>query len=297
MDELGKAYARCETIAAAHYENFRIGSWLMPRGNRRHLAALYAFARGADDLADEPDAPVDRLGALNRWEDELDRAIAGESDEPVFVATAHTLQVKDLDISHLRDLLRAFRYDAAFVPYADYQALRAYCGNSANPVGRLVLRLFDVRDLTADALSDEVCTGLQLANFWQDLSVDLPRGRSTLPLADLDAYPGARLALQSGEANPAFRELMELEIGRTRRSLLCGYELASILPRRAAFEIRCFTGAGLAILDSIAAGVEDLLKHRPIVRSWDQIRIFTGALWPPREIRSAKIALAEVERC
>ena len=297
MDELSEAYARCETIAAAHYENFRIGSWLMPRENRRHLAALYAFARGADDLADEPDAPKDRLGALNRWEDELDRALVGESDEPVFIATAHTLRVKDLDSTYLRDLLHAFRYDATFVPYPDFESLRAYCGHSANPVGRLVLRLFDVRDSTADALSDEVCTGLQLANFWQDLSIDLPRGRSTLPVADLDAYPGARLALQTGEVNPAFRELMELEIGRTRRSLLCGYELAALLPRRAAFEIQCFTGAGLAIVDSIAAGVEGLLKHRPIVHSWDQVQIFARALRPPRQTRSVETALAEVDRC
>ena len=297
MDELSAAYARCETIAAAHYENFRIGSWLMPRENRRHLAALYAFARGADDLADEPDAPEDRLGALNRWEDELDRALAGESDEPVFVATADTLRVKDLDVSHLRDLLCAFRYDAAFVPYPDYQALRAYCGQSANPVGRLVLRLFEVSHPTADALSDEVCTGLQLANFWQDLSVDLPRGRSTLPVADLNAHPGARLALQSGEVNPAFRELMHLQISRARQSLLCGYELAAMLPRRAAFEIRCFTGAGLAITDSIAGSVENLLNHRPIVGGWDRARIFFGSLQSPRRIRSAEVALVEVERC
>ena len=297
MDELTAAYARCETIAAAHYENFRIGSWLMPRETRRHLAALYAFARGADDLADEPDAPRDRLGALNRWEDELDRALAGESDEPVFLATAHTVREKDLEVALLRDLLAAFRYDAAFVPYPDYRSLRAYCANSANPVGRLVLRLLDVRDPVADALSDEVCTGLQLANFWQDLSVDLQRGRSTLPLADLDAFPGARLALQGSEANPAFRELMHLEIGRARRSLLCGYELASLLPRRAAFEIRCFTEAGLAIVRSIERGVDELLRKRPVVGGWDQVKIFLRALQPPRQTRSAAMALAEVEKC
>ena len=297
MDELSQAYAHCEKVAGGHYENFRIGSWLMPRETRKHLAALYAFARGADDLADEPDAPRDRLGALDRWEDELDRALAGESAEPVFVATAHTVNQKGLEVSLLRDLLTAFRYDAAFVPYPDYRALRAYCANSANPVGRLVLRLLEIRDPTADALSDEVCTGLQLANFWQDLSVDLPRGRSTIPVADLDAFPGVRLALQGGEPNPAFRELMALQIGRARRSLLCGYELSSMLPRRAAFEIRCFTEAGLTIVDSIEAGVENLLTKRPVVRRWDQGKIFLRALRTPRQTRSAEIALAEVERC
>lgn len=269
----------------------------MPRAERRHLAALYAFARGADDIADEPDGPSDRVAALDRWEDELDRALAGESVEPVFVATAHTLDERGLDAGHLRALLRAFRYDAAFRPYEDFAALRAYCANSANPVGRLVLALLGVRDPVADELSDEVCTGLQLVNFWQDLSVDLPRGRMNLPLADLDTHPGARSALEQREANPAFRSLMALEIERARRSLLCGAELAARLPRRAAFEIRCFTGGGLAILDRVEAGVADLLRVRPKVSTAAQVGIFLRALGPHAPARGTQSVLAEVVRC
>lgn len=297
MDEIRAAYAECERITSSHYENFGIGSWLLPASERRHLAALYAFARGADDIADEPDAPADRLGALGRWEDELDRALAGESADPVFVATAHTIAERGLEVGELRALLRAFRYDADFRPYRDFAALRDYCRNSASPVGRLVLGLFGVRNPEADALSDEVCTGLQLANFWQDLSLDLSRGRSTLPLADLDAHPGARVAIERREANPAFRSLMQLQIERTRRSLRCGVELAALLPRRAAFEIHCFTGGGLAILEKVGAGIDDLLRVRPTLGALSRIRIFASALGPKPEARGPSAALAEVMRC
>lgn len=297
MDDLAEAYAECTRIASSHYENFRIGSWLLPRAERRHLAAIYAFARGADDLADEPDGPADRIGALDRWEDELDRAIAGESVEPVFLATAHTLRERELDVRNLRALMRAFRYDASFRPFPDFAALRAYCANSANPVGRLVLALLGCRDALADELSDEVCTGLQLVNFWQDLSVDLPRGRMNLPVADLDAHPGARAALDQREANPAFRELMAVEIERARRSLLCGAELAARLPARAAFEIRCFTGGGLAILERVEASVERLLQERPKVSSLAQAGIFLRALGPRTKPRGTNNVLAEVVRC
>ncbi|MEO2169510.1 MAG: squalene/phytoene synthase family protein, partial [bacterium] len=268
VDELRAAYAECERITSSHYENFGIGSWLLPAAERRHLAALYAFARGA-----------------------------GESAEPVFVATAHTIAERGLEVGELRALLRAFRYDADFRPYRDFAALRDYCRNSASPVGRLVLGLFGVRNPEADALSDEVCTGLQLANFWQDLSIDLSRGRSTLPLADLDAHPGARVAIERREANPAFRSLMQLQIERTRRSLRCGVELAALLPRRAAFEIHCFTGGGLAILEKVGAGIDDLLRVRPTLGALSRIRIFASALGPKAEARGPSAALSEVMRC
>lgn len=297
MDELRAAYAECEKIASLHYENFRIGSRLLPAAERRHLAALYAFARGADDIADEPDTATDRIGALDRWEDDLDRALAGESVAPVFVATAHTIEECGLEVAELRKLMRAFRYDADFQTYRDFAALRAYCRDSACPVGRLVLGLFGVRNVEADALSDEVCTGLQLVNFWQDLSVDLLRGRSTLPVADLDAHPGARVAIERGEVNPAFRSLMELEIERARRSLQCGTELAALLPRRAAFEIRCFAGGGLAILAKVEAGIDDLLRVRPRLGALARVQIFASALRPKAPARGTEAALAEVIRC
>ncbi len=281
MDELNAAYARCETIAAGHYENFRIGSWLMPRETRRHLAALYAFARGADDLADEPDAPRDRLGALNRWEDELDRALAGESDEPVFLATAHTLREKDLEVALLRDLLTAFRYDAAFVPYPDYRSLRAYCANSANPVGRLVLRLLDVRDSTADALSDEVCTGLQLANFWQDLSEDLPQERVYIPRARLQKHglPVTATELLRVDAEsfaPLRRELLEWAEALLRQ----GLKLQSHIPRRHRLDIRLYALGGLAIAKKTSRSHLDILHHRPHLEKWARLQIVLRALLP-----------------
>lgn len=261
--DLDRAYAHCEAIARSHYENFTIGSRLLPRSERRHLAALYAFARGADDIADEPDFTGDRRAALDAWEGELDAALAGRTAGPVFRAVAHTVESRSLGAEPLRALLRAFRFDAAFEPFEDFSALAAYCADSANPVGRLVLGLFGVHDPVAVALSDDVCTGLQLANFCQDLSVDLPNGRSYLPAEEVRAHPGASRAMAGGEANPDFEALLSLQIERARRLLSSGEPLARRLPLRAALEVRMFAGGGLAILERVEALGGAILRRRP----------------------------------
>jgi squalene synthase HpnC len=260
--ELERAYAACEAIARSHDENFPIGSRLLPRTERRHLAALYAYARGADDLADEP-FRGDREAALAAWEHRLDDALAGREAPPVFRAVAHTIAERGLGAEPLRALLRAFRRDAAFEPFADFASLHAYCGDSANPVGRVVLGLFGVRDPAAFALSDDVCTGLQLANFCQDLSVDLARGRSYLPLDEVAAHEGAGLAIGQRATNPGFEALLERQIGRARAFLAAGEPLALRLPFRAAVEVRAFAGGGLRILDRVEALGGHILTERP----------------------------------
>jgi squalene synthase HpnC len=175
------SFRYCLRLARAHPENFFIGSLFLPRAKRRHLAAVYAYARLADDIADG-DLPVDeKLAALDCWEERLDGCLRGVATHPVFVALGETIRECELPVAPLRDLLQAFRYDAAFRPFATFAELLAYCRNSANPVGRVVLCLFGYRDEERWQLSDHICTALQLTNFWQDLGVDLACGRIYLP--------------------------------------------------------------------------------------------------------------------
>ena len=276
--ELEQAYAHCEAIAHAHYENFSIGSRLLPRDQRRHLAALYAYCRGADDIADEPDFQGDRRAALDAWEASLDEALDGRATDPVFAATAHTLATRGLPDAPLRALLQAFRSDVDFQPFPDFPALRAYCANSADPVGRLVLGLFDVHEEHLLALSDDVCTGLQLANFWQDLSVDLAQGRCYLPADEIAAHPGAEAALERRRSNPAFVALLRAQTKRARALLASGETLARQLPWRAALEIRLFAHGGLRIVERTESLAERILVERPKLRRADFALVFTRAL-------------------
>lgn len=277
-EDLVAAYAHCERIATEHYENFTVGSRLMPRSERRHLAALYAFARGADDIADEPDFEGDRLEALDAWEAQLDAALSGAASGPVFRAVAQTVRERELSDEPLRALLRAFRYDACFEPFADFEGLRRYCRDSANPVGRLVLGLFGVRDPKSESLSDDVCTGLQLANFWQDLSIDLAAGRSYLPTTELDAHAGARDAIARRRSTPGFEDLLGLQIERARYLLSAGEELAARVPRRAALEIRMFAGGGLRIVDRIESLGGQVLTERPKLTRSDFAALLASSL-------------------
>ena len=180
--DLDAAYRHCRQIAAAHYENFTVGSWLLPRRLRRHIAAIYAFARAADDFADEGDlSAAQRLARLDDWQCRLEDAYAGRPSGPIFVALADTAAKFDIPSSRSSKLLRAFRADVEFRGFATSAELLDYCRCSADPVGHLILYLFGYRDAGRQQLADKVCTGLQLANFWQDLSVDAQKGRIYVP--------------------------------------------------------------------------------------------------------------------
>ena len=279
---LADAYAHCARIARTHYENFTIGSWLLPRRLRLDLAAIYAFARGADDLADE--GPDDgRLPRLAAWEDRLlacARDPAG-ADGPVFVALGHTIARHDLPLEPFRDLLRAFRRDAAgdtraFATFAD---VLEYCRCSANPVGRIVLALFGHQDAERQARSDDICTALQLTNFWQDVAGDLDRGRVYIPAEDLDRFPGSREALAERRANAAFRRLLAFEVTRTRELFHRGLALPDLVTGRLAREIRLFAHGGLAILDRIAAVDHDVFARRPTLTRADLARLALRGFW------------------
>jgi phytoene synthase len=278
---LADAYRHCERIATSHYENFTVGSWLLPRRQRRHLAALYAFARTADDLADEGDAPrAERLAALDAYESALERCFAGFADDPVFVALGHSVRECELPIEPFRRLLQAFRADVRWRGFETVDELLAYCACSANPVGHLVLYLFGHRDAERQALADRICTGLQLANLWQDLGRDVARGRLYLPRAVLREAGCDPEAVVRGEDGPALRQVLRAEVARARTLLTDGLGLADRVGRRLGREVRLFAGGGLAILDEIDACDYAVLAHRPTVGAARKARLVLGAMLP-----------------
>ena len=173
-----EAYEECRRLARRHYENFPVASYLVPRSKRDALAAVYAFARYADDIADEPergDKPT-RLAALQAWRQKLNECYAGRAEDAVFIALRHAAEQFRLSQEHFENLIRAFESDVKVSRHPDFDSLRAYCRCSANPVGRLVLELFDHREPELVELSDKICTALQLTNFWQDVRIDFERG-------------------------------------------------------------------------------------------------------------------------
>ena len=281
-ERLREAYAACGRVARTHYENFTVGSWLLPRHLRHDLAAVYAFARGGDDLADE--GPVEgRLERLAEWEEKLLACAAdpaGASD-PVFLALGHTIARHQLPIEPFRDLLAAFRRDAAgdTASFATFADVLAYCRCSANPVGRIVLGLFGHRDPARQERSDAVCTALQLTNFWQDVAGDHARGRVYVPQEDLERFPGSREAIASGRATPAFRELLTFEIARTRALFARGLELTRLVRGRLRREVRLVAAGGLGILDRIEAADCDVFTQRPTLTRFDLARLVLREVW------------------
>jgi phytoene synthase len=279
---LAASYAECERIARTHYENFPIGSWLLPRHLRRDLAAVYAFARGGDDLADEgPDAG--RLERLATWEEKLLVCVADPdaATDPVFRALGHTIAAHDLPVAPFQDLITAFRRDASgdTREMATFADVLEYCRCSANPVGRIVLGLFGHRDAERQAHSDDVCTALQLTNFWQDVAGDFARGRTYLPAEDLDRFRGSRGALVERRATDAFRHLLAFEVARTREYFARGLGLADLVTGRLRREVKLFARGGMAILDRIAAVDYDVFTRRPTLGRGDLLRLVVKAVW------------------
>jgi len=275
---LRDAYAICWQIACRHYENFPIGSLLLPRPLRRHLAAIYAFARIADDYADEGTrSRGERLALLDAWERQLDQAYRGAPSSPVFVALADTVERFAIPPEPFRALLEAFRYDADFRPFPSFADLRNYCRHSADPVGHLVLYLFGYRDRERQALADEVCTGLQLANFWQDLAIDTAKGRLYVPLADLEQFGVIPEQVCAGPRDERVRSLIAFQVDRARGFLQRGLALSQRVDRRLAREVRLFALGGLAILERIEKSDFDVFSSRPTLSRWDRVRLLALA--------------------
>lgn len=281
-DLLADAYRHCWQIAASHYENFTLGSWLLPRRMRRHIAAIYAFARTADDMADEGTrAPAARLAQLEAWERDLEACYQGQATHPIFIALQHTAQQFDLPIDPFRKLLQAFRTDAGFKDFDTFDDLLAYCRHSADPVGHLILYLFGYRDPQRQQLADQICTGLQLANFWQDVAIDAAKGRLYVPHEDLVRFGCSAGDVTAGKSSPAVRALMQFEVGRARTMLTRGLGLATLVNRRLAREVCLFAWGGLAILQEIEAVGYDVFSRRPTVSGWTKCGLVLKALAAP----------------
>ncbi|MEO7854033.1 MAG: squalene synthase HpnC [Rubrivivax sp.] len=274
-------------MAVEHYENFPVASWLCPPRLRPAVTAIYHFARTADDLADEGDeAPAARLAALAAYRVELDAVVAEAAPGPrwpqVFGPLGAALRQYALPPPPLAHLLDAFEQDVHNPPYPDRHALLDYCSRSANPIGRLLLHLYRVDDALSLAQSDAICSALQLTNFWQDLSVDLPRGRLYVPHEDMQRNNITVEQLWRLQDSAACRTMVRRLCDWTRGLMLEGAPLARRLPGRAGWELRLVVQGGLRILDRIAAMDHASLTSRPTLRRRDAPVLLWRALQNPR---------------
>lgn len=282
MTTLDSAYEKCEQLANSHYENFPVAK-MVPKRLRRHVAAVYAFARTADDIADEQhetiaeDDPI-RVEKLREFESQLD--LEPDALDPqwdwIFVACAHTIREFSIPKQLFRDLISAFAQDVVKKRYADFPELLDYCRRSANPVGRLVLLLHGFGDDERFAMSDAICTALQLANFWQDMSVDKLKNRIYIPMSDWDGAAESEIFADS--ANERVRKIVEFQVKRTRELFDRGEKLPSLLPFPLSLEIRATIAGGRAICNKIEQQGFDTLSKRPKIGKLDKIKILLGAL-------------------
>jgi phytoene synthase len=282
--ELAAAYTHCEAVARRHYENFPVASVLLPRKLRPHVSAMYAFARAADDFADEEAPPQGRLAALRDWEQRLDRCLSGDADHPVFLAVGDTIRKFGIPDSLLRDLLSAFRQDCVTRRYVRWDDLLDYSRRSANPVGRIVLRLFGFADGTRDGSSDAICTALQLTNFWQDVRLDMEKDRIYVPASEMARYGVTESDLREGRVHDGVRELMGELCRRTRLLFDEGRDLPDLVSGRLAKEIRWIWMGGSRILDRIEEVGYDVFQRRPTLSAWDQGILGIRALVGPRRL-------------
>jgi squalene synthase HpnC len=287
---IADAYEKCAQLARAHYENFPVGR-LVPKEMQPHVHAVYAFARYADDLADEGYAgsakdkgardvmtPEQRLSALDDWERQLRAPVGTPGLHFIFIALHETIRELDLPLSLFTDLLSAFKQDVVKSRYANFPEVLDYCRRSANPVGRLVLLLHGKRDEELHLLADHICTGLQLANFWQDVGVDLEKDRMYLPEDDRTRFGVTEEALFARRADYNYRKLLAFEVARAQEIFDQGAPLTKKLRGLLRLEIRLTWLGGTTILRKIEAINYDTLNHRPTVGKADMALLFLKAL-------------------
>jgi squalene synthase HpnC len=267
-------------MSVAHYENFPVASILMPRRLVPAVETIYAFARGADDVADEGDAiAAERLAGLAEYEAALDDIAAGRRPaRPLFARLGQVVTEHALPLQPLRDLLSAFRQDVVTTRYPDYPLLLDYCRRSANPVGRLMLALYGVGDERDLAQADAICTALQLINFWQDVGIDIAKGRIYLPQEDLLRFGVRESEIEALSDTPAWRALMAFEVARARALMLSGAPLAARLPGRIGWELRFVVQGGLRILERIERAGYDVFRRRPTIGKRDYLVMLGRAL-------------------
>jgi squalene synthase HpnC len=276
-------------LSVGHYENFPVASVLVPARYRSAVVAIYRFARAADDIADEGDAPaIERHRALDAFARQLDAIERGETPrEPPFTALAPAVHEHGLPIRLLRDLLSAFAQDVDVTRYSTFADVLDYCRRSANPVGRLLLAMYRVGDARSLAQSDAICTGLQLANFWQDVAIDWRKGtRLYLPLEDVDRFGVTLAQIANGICDGRFARLMAFETARTRALFDEGRPLVRRLPWRLGLELAAVVAGGQRVLERIDAVHGDVFARRPVLGKADWLLLAWRMLAPPA-LRSA----------
>lgn len=279
---LQEAKVYCERLARTHYENFSVATWFLPRRLRQHFYNVYAYCRISDDLGDEVGNPQQSLELLDQWEAELAACYAGSPRHPVFVALAETVQQFGIPQHEFSDLLVAFRQDQTVTRFATFNDVLGYCRYSANPVGHLVLYLCGYGDAGRQSLSDKTCTGLQLANFWQDVVRDFEKGRIYLPTEDLCRFRVSEDDIAARRATSDFIQLMKFEVQRAREWFEQGLPLVKQVDKDLAIDIELFSRGGQEILNAIERQGFDVLSRRPVIskprKLWLILRAAAGKL-------------------
>lgn len=278
-----EAFDYCTQLTQHHYENFPVGSWLMPANVQRDVHSLYAFMRTADDFSDEDRKPGDepeRMSWLKTWNRLLDEMLSGEPTHPIFIALKSTVTRHQLPVQWLKELLHAFEMDVTIKRYKTYNDVLDYCRYSANPVGRLILTLFGYRDDALYGLSDAICTGLQLANHWQDVAVDLKKDRIYLPQEDMNRFGVTEDTLPQGIDGPGLHALLSYEVERARQLFNQGKPLPLCVKGRLKWELKLTWNGGWRILEKIENVNFDVFRHRPVLNKWDAPLLLARVLSP-----------------
>lgn len=304
----GAASGYCARLARSHYENFTVGSWLVPRNKLRHIYAVYAYCRTVDDLGDEalpegaddgdggidttsmlkenlsqrrPDAAGDisefRMALLDLWQAELEACYSGLPTHPVMVALQETIEAFDIPRDPFLKLIEANRMEQRNSRYPAYEDLLHYCQHSANPVGHLFLYLFGYRDEERQRLADATCTALQLTNFWQDVARDFQKGRIYLPQEDLERFGYSEAELAQAVFNPSFQQLMAFEVERAMDLFRAGADLVPRLEGVAQLDVALFTRGGVSVLEAIRRRQYDVLSGRPALSRARKARLFLSS--------------------
>lgn len=265
-------------LATHHYENFHVVSFLLPKRLHQDFYNVYSYCRWADDLGDEIGNTQESLRLLEWWRGELDRMYAGEAQHPVFVALQGTVAKYGIPKKPFADLVRAFIQDQTVTRYETWDGVLDYCVYSANPVGHLVLYLCGYSDPERQRLSDATCTALQLANFWQDVTVDQLKDRVYLPLDLLRRHGYTVDELFAHQFDPRFREVMKEAVDTARELFLTGLPLSRMVDRRLSIDLELFSRGGLCVLDKIEAQGYDVLSQRPKISKLERVRLLVGTL-------------------
>jgi squalene synthase HpnC len=277
---LDEAFEYCAAITNAHYENFPVASLFLPEEKRPYIQAIYAFSRTADDFADELSrTKEERLELLNGWDEKLRLCYEGIADHPIFIALGETVKRLNIPIDPLRDLLIAFKRDVTQNRYETFDDLLSYCKCSANPVGRLVLMVFGYRDEELFKLSDNICTALQLANFWQDVAVDLMKDRVYIPLDDMKKFGFSLENWSNGVLDESFRTLMKFEVERTREMFYAGAELPLLVERDLQLELKLVWLGGMTILKKLEIIRYDVFNQRPTLTTKNKLWILLKGIF------------------